>query len=254
MADTGIDSTRVCTKCGIEKPILEYAENRKPKSERFRYRPSCKECDRSHKAAYMARYYAERRDGWNDKAKAWRSENPEEYRAKERDRGLKRKEQAKAYKKARWAAMTAEDRAVQRQRVEQWKEARPDKARAIEARRLERISRDPKLRRNAADRMARWRADNPESAAASRDRRRAREVGAEGHYTKSDVARLLKSQGRFCFYCSSALKKFECDHFIPLSRGGTNWPSNLRLSCPSCNYSKGAKMPWEWKPDMFSPP
>jgi len=31
------------------------------------------------------------------------------------------------------------------------------------------------------------------------------------------------------------------DHVIPLSKGGTNWPANLRPACSNCNTRKGAK-------------
>jgi 5-methylcytosine-specific restriction endonuclease McrA len=29
------------------------------------------------------------------------------------------------------------------------------------------------------------------------------------------------------------------DHIVPLSRGGTNQPSNVRGACAHCNYSRG---------------
>jgi 5-methylcytosine-specific restriction endonuclease McrA len=102
--------------------------------------------------------------------------------------------------------------------------------------------------------MRLWRAKNPEAAAAARDKRRARDAGAAGFYSADDVRALLKTQGRVCFYCPAALKKFHVDHFIPLARGGSNWPENLRLACERCNTSKGAKMPWEWQPARFCEP
>lgn len=244
MAEFQIHATRVCSKCGLEKPLT--SDNFNVRNARFIR--TCKEC----RSAYMATYYAARRENWNDKAKAWRRDNPEAASAYERARG--RKEKMSAYKKRRWANMTAEERDKQKKRVADWKAANPDKARAIEERRLERIRTTEELRAKAARRMREWVKANPESAAATRDRRRAREVEAEGSYTREDVRAILKKQGRSCFYCSGPLTKFECDHFIPLSRGGTNWPDNLRLSCPPCNYSKGAKLPWEWKPDRFPPP
>ena len=46
--------------------------------------------------------------------------------------------------------------------------------------------------------------------------------------------------GRRCAYCGTArAKRYELDHIIPKSRGGTNRVSNLVVSCQSCNIAKG---------------
>lgn len=37
---------------------------------------------------------------------------------------------------------------------------------------------------------------------------------------------------------------FEWDHLIPVSRGGTNDPDNIVVSCRSCNRSKGDRLHW----------
>ena len=46
--------------------------------------------------------------------------------------------------------------------------------------------------------------------------------------------------GRRCTYCGTAkAERYELDHIIPRSRGGTNRVSNLVVSCQSCNITKG---------------
>jgi hypothetical protein len=44
------------------------------------------------------------------------------------------------------------------------------------------------------------------------------------------------------------------DHYIPLSRGGTNAKENIRPSCYRCNNIKGNMMPDEWAAFMAANP
>lgn len=115
------------------------------------------------------------------------------------------------------------------------------------------------------ERNAKWRMQNsekvclsqaaykpdPEARKANCDRYRAKRAKVEGEYTASDVRRILSDQRRRCYYCEQRLKLYHVDHFIPLSRGGSNWPDNIVIACETCNYEKRAKMPWEWKPGRF---
>jgi 5-methylcytosine-specific restriction endonuclease McrA len=50
-----------------------------------------------------------------------------------------------------------------------------------------------------------------------------------------------------CSYCGERGGRLECDHVQPVSRGGSNELDNLTTSCFSCNRSKRAKTPSEWK-------
>lgn len=46
-----------------------------------------------------------------------------------------------------------------------------------------------------------------------------------------------------CHLCGKACRDEEIhlDHLIPLSRGGTHAPENLRVACAKCNLEKGAR-------------
>jgi len=71
--------------------------------------------------------------------------------------------------------------------------------------------------------------------------------GAEGKWTEADVALQLRTQKGLCWWCGVALNGvFHRDHRIPLTRGGSNAPENLCLTCPKCNLSKNNKLPSEW--------
>lgn len=93
-----------------------------------------------------------------------------------------------------------------------------------------------------------WRAANPEKYLASVHARRARMLGSEGAHTAGEVRRIRKMQRDRCATCSISLSDAGChiDHIVPISKGGTNWASNLQMLCPRCNLKKSAKDPIEW--------
>jgi 5-methylcytosine-specific restriction endonuclease McrA len=53
--------------------------------------------------------------------------------------------------------------------------------------------------------------------------------------------------GYTCQYCGQHGGRLECDHVMPLSKGGDNKPDNLVTACFRCNRSKGAKTLKEWR-------
>lgn len=92
-----------------------------------------------------------------------------------------------------------------------------------------------------------WKRDNPARVTQHNTNRRAIKLSAEGSYTDDDVEVLRAKQGNRCAICSKKLSKtYHVDHVTPLSRGGTNWPTNLQITCPKCNLQKGAKDPYDF--------
>jgi len=80
----------------------------------------------------------------------------------------------------------------------------------------------------------------------------ARKRGADGTHSSDDVTRLLAAQSHRCHWCGGKLgDRYDVDHRIPLSRGGSNDPSNLVIACPTCNRSKSARTPLEWAGRLF---
>ncbi|MDE1940713.1 MAG: HNH endonuclease [Patescibacteria group bacterium] len=92
-----------------------------------------------------------------------------------------------------------------------------------------------------------WRRNNREKwlimARSRQARRRSRKLSALGSASTAEVIARFDFFGWRCRYCGKSLnnKTVTIDHQIPLSRGGTNWPSNLVPSCRSCNCSKGTQ-------------
>lgn len=60
--------------------------------------------------------------------------------------------------------------------------------------------------------------------------------------------RIFKRDNYVCQYCGTRGGKMECDHIIPVSRGGDHTDSNLAAACFACNRSKRAKLLSEWRP------
>src|SRR3546814_355768 len=90
---------------------------------------------------------------------------------------------------------------------------------------------------------------NPEKYKSYSDNYRALKAGAEGTYSEDDAKALLKRQKNKCAHswCGQSLSGGKhLDHIHPLSKGGSNWPSNLQYLCPKCNLQKGAKDPIEF--------
>lgn len=57
---------------------------------------------------------------------------------------------------------------------------------------------------------------------------------------------LLLKWGYRCAYCGKETTRWEVDHIIPRSRGGSNRISNLALSCHECNQEKGDRTATEY--------
>jgi 5-methylcytosine-specific restriction endonuclease McrA len=92
-----------------------------------------------------------------------------------------------------------------------------------------------------------WSAKNPDKVRQHVRTRRARVAGASGVHSAEDIKFLFEMQKGKCVVCLKPLKNkmFHVDHHIPLSKGGSNDRSNLRLLHSSCNTNKGARDPAE---------
>jgi 5-methylcytosine-specific restriction endonuclease McrA len=74
----------------------------------------------------------------------------------------------------------------------------------------------------------------------------ARKMGAKGSCTEEQLLARLEMFGGLCYLCGKAGK--EVDHVIPLNKGGSDWPANLRPACRSCNAKKSDK---DWRPYIY---
>lgn len=92
-----------------------------------------------------------------------------------------------------------------------------------------------------------WVKRNPEAVRSFQQNRRARKLAVEGTHTGDEVKDLFHKQKGRCAYCTSSIKKgYHEDHHVSLKDGGTNWISNIRLTCGPCNHRKSSTDPLEF--------
>lgn len=84
------------------------------------------------------------------------------------------------------------------------------------------------------------------------------EVNAFSRYIKPDTRRdlglawarlrsfVFARDDYTCAYCGTRGGRLECDHIVPLARGGSDHPGNLAAACFDCNRSKRDKLVSEW--------
>ena len=77
----------------------------------------------------------------------------------------------------------------------------------------------------------------------SAQKRHARSKAAEGSHTSSQWLTLKEQYGNICLCCrkheSELNRPLEQDHVIPISKGGSNWISNIQPLCKDCNGMGG---------------
>ncbi len=161
----------------------------------------------------------------------WRIRNPEKIA---RYRIIDRENHKAAV--ARWYR---EHRDEVNARAVDWRKRNPEKAR---------ISNLKSVKSENHKRATRnWRKNNPAMVRVHDANKRAKRKKAEGKHTLKDVLRIVERQNWKCANCAASVKNgYHVDHVMPLSRGGSNWPSNLQILCPPCNSRKNAKLPEEW--------
>lgn len=152
--------------------------------------------------------------------------------------------------RSEWRIRNPEKEAASRlASVRAWCEKNPDRKREL----ARKSNAKPDVSANNVARAKRWTELNPEKAKANdavgdRNRRSAKK-GAAGRHTTGDIEAILVRQKFKCAECGVSVKKREnrhVDHIVPLSKGGTNWPSNLQILCPPCNLKKAAKDPLDF--------
>jgi 5-methylcytosine-specific restriction endonuclease McrA len=231
-----------------------------------RYNAEHREARNAHSAEMYRTESPERRAIREAKGKAWRAAHPEagaeaatRYRAKNKDAiSAKSREQRRAetpeQREARLAHRREEKKKRTPEQIEaeaaynrEWAKTNREARNAYQRRLLQDLT--PEQREARAARVKQWQKMNPEAVAVRKRANKIMRKGAPGRHTANDILELLERQGYRCAapHCGvDILRNYHVDHIVPLARGGSNWPDNLQVLCPTCNMSKKATPMDEW--------
>ena len=74
-----------------------------------------------------------------------------------------------------------------------------------------------------------------------------------GPYNRPDKAEwaalraaVFERDGFVCQYCGAEGARLECDHIVPVCKGGSSELDNLTTACKPCNRSKAGKLLEDW--------
>lgn len=209
------------------------------------------------KRAYRRQYYLKNKEKLKKCSREYHAKNKEkinvktrerhrEYRERDRDGvNAKQRERKQANRtnvlisNKRWAENNAEY--LRERRSEYYRQNRE----IILSNTQAKYKNDPIWREKKLARNREWVKNNPLKVLASVHQYRVRFLKARGTCSAEQLKERVNFFGAKCAYCGGPFNAI--DHVIPLSKGGTHWPANLRPACKSCNSHKSASNWREWK-------
>lgn len=192
-----------------------------------------KECKQNNPQP-VSEFYPDKykKNGYRSRCRACEIERAAVSRAKNRELFAKR--QAEYYKRSG---------DVQRQASRNWKSKNKDKQKSYWQKWYE------ENRKKRADYHRHYQTEKPEVIIQKSRKRRNAKNGARGTFTEAEFQEILEESNYRCFWCDKQLVDGDItrDHYIPLTRGGSDYIDNIVPACVSCNCKKRNKLPYEFK-------
>ncbi len=191
------------------------------------------------------KYAAANKEKIAARLKRWRAANKEKIAAYE-----------KAYRennKERYQQWWKDNRDKASEYRKNWRKNNPEKAKEID--RNGRIKYADRIRTYEREYAAahrekfragskKWRIENPERVMDNSVRYRTKKRSTGQRLSHGLTKRLYAQQNGLCAICRLAMDGvFHRDHIMPISKGGKHEDSNIQLTHPKCNLSKGSKLP-----------
>lgn len=245
--DNHTTPSKCCSKCGIEKPLTEFHNDKKCK---YGKTVSCKTCVKAYGIKYREENaqklretrhesYLRNKDKHYERTKKYQETHKEQTRKAKREYYHRNKDKQRQY--------DIENKEARSAYKMKWAKENPDKVKASRERRADVIKEHKKKynethREEATERTRKWKQANPERAKANEHRREAKKRGNGGSFTTDEWIALCEKYNYTCLCCGRNDAKLTADHVIPVSKGGSSLIDNIQPLCAPCNSKKHDKI------------
>jgi 5-methylcytosine-specific restriction endonuclease McrA len=230
-----VHDTIICRTCALPKSRDEFYIKDRKTGRRY---TQCKICFIAESCARSKKAYEADPERFRERTRQWCEANPE--KAKETRRKSNKKHAARI--RATENAYRTANPEKTREKRKRYRAKHKDVIDAGHARYRE--ANHERLR----ERHKQWRDTHIERlheiVSDAKHRRRARLAGSGGSHTAAEWNGLKEFYDYTCLLCNRREPEIKLtrDHYIPISRGGTNDIDNIIPLCKSCNSRKHAKL------------